>query len=322
MGGMRIAKRLARVGLCSRREAERLIAQGRVVVNGTAITSPSTRVTDADALRVDGEVVGPIPPTRTWLFHKPVGCLTSHHDPCADFPTLFSLLPPELPRVVSIGRLDVMSEGLLILTNDGELAGRIERSRLPRTYAVTVGPPALAHALRAVLPRELGCGVHVDGMRYAPIAARWTADAELQLRLTEGKNREIRRLMRHYELRVRRLQRTAFGPHTLSAVPARGQVVEVSPADLERSLDDDGAVQNDDHADRDGDRAPCGDDVVVVDRDEDATARYDDDDLNEARRGAGGPSGLCTTDARGRWRPDCSASAQPDDADGRPGLET
>lgn len=225
-GGERIAKRMARAGLCSRRDAERWIAEGRVVVNGKRLDTPACVVTDADDIRVDGKPLAGAAKTQLWLYHKPRGLMTTHKDPQGR-PTVFDNLPPGLPRVISVGRLDFNSEGLLLLTNDGELARRLE---LPSTgwlrrYRVRVnGLPHKQHLA------ELEKGITIDGVNYGPITAsveRSQGDNTwLVVGLREGKNREVRRVMEHLGHQVSRLIRVAYGPFQLGAIEP-GKVKEV-----------------------------------------------------------------------------------------------
>jgi 23S rRNA pseudouridine2605 synthase len=224
--GERIAKYLARAGVCSRRDAERLIADGRVKVDGKALTTPAFLVTGAERIQVDGQRVAAPEDPRLWRYHKPDGLITTHRDP-EGRPTIFERLPPELPRVISIGRLDLTSEGLLLLTNDGGLARRLE---LPATgwlrrYRVRVhGQPEVEQLAR------LANGVTVEGVRYGAIQATLDhakgANAWLTMGLREGKNREIRRVLEFLGLRVTRLIRTGYGPFQLGML-ARGAVEEV-----------------------------------------------------------------------------------------------
>jgi len=233
--GERIAKRLARAGVASRRGAEKLIAEGRVAVDGVVLSSPALNVSPAAHITVDGKPVSAPERRRLWLYHKPRGLITSHHDPQGR-PTVFDALPAGMPRVISVGRLDVNSEGLLLLTNDGALARRLE---LPQTgwrrrYKVRVfGTPDEA-ALAA-----LAKGLTVEGVRYGPVAARLESckgrNAWLSITLREGKNREIRRIMEHLGLKVNRLIRLAFGPFQLGGLPA-GEVREVAGKILAEQL--------------------------------------------------------------------------------------
>jgi 23S rRNA pseudouridine2605 synthase len=213
--GERIAKRLARAGLCSRREAERWIAEGRVSVDGQKLTSPAISVTETSLITVDGKALPEAERTRLWRYHKPSGLVTSHKDPQGR-PTVFERLPEGMPRVISVGRLDLNSEGLLLLTNDGDLARRME---LPSTgwirrYRVRVhGTPSVDEL--AALER----GVTVEGVSYGPIKAlldrQQGSNAWLTVGLKEGKNREIRKVMEHLGWTVSRLIRIAYGPFQL-----------------------------------------------------------------------------------------------------------
>jgi len=220
-GGERIAKRLARAGLCSRREVERWIEAGRVEVDGKVLAGPAVTVTAKSRIRVDGKPVPAAAPARLWRYHKPRGLVTTHRDPQGR-PTVFEKLPAELPRVVAVGRLDLNTEGLLLLTNDGELARHLElpSTGWSRRYRVRVhGTPEPA-ALAA-----LAGGVTVGGVRYGPVQARLDSrkggNAWLTMSLREGKNREVRRILEHLGLQVTRLIRTAYGPFQLGEL-ARG----------------------------------------------------------------------------------------------------
>ena len=225
-GGERLAKVMARAGLCSRREAERWVADGRVSVNGQTVTSPALNVGEADRVAVDGRPLPEAAETRLWRYHKPPGLLVSHSDPQGR-PTVFEKLPAELPRVVSIGRLDINTEGLLLLTNDGELARALElpATGWTRRYRVRVygrpDPERLASLAR---------GITLDGIRYGPIEARIDSEkggnAWLTMALTEGKNREIKLVLEHLGMVVNRLIRVAFGPFQLGDL-ARGAVEEI-----------------------------------------------------------------------------------------------
>lgn len=221
---MRIAKAIARAGLCSRREAERWIAEGRVAVNGRLLTTPAFEVGPKDRVTVDGEPLPAAEPPRLWRYHKPRGLITTHADP-EGRPTVFDRLPEHMPRVISVGRLDFNTEGLLLLTTDGALARHME---LPATgwlrrYRVRargrVSPAALA---------ELAKGITIDGIRYGPIEA--TLDSEhganiwLTLGLREGKNREVRKILGHLGLEVGRLIRVSYGPF---------QLLDLEPGEVE-----------------------------------------------------------------------------------------
>ncbi len=226
--GERIAKVIARAGVCSRREAERLIAAGRVALNGEKLDSPAVNVTADQRITIDGEVLPAPAPPRLWRYHKPAGLITSARDPQGR-PTVFASLPPELGRLLSVGRLDINSEGLLLLTNDGALKRRLElpANGWTRRYRARVhgrpDPKKLADLVR---------GVRVDGVDYGPIRAeleRQTgANAWLKMALTEGKNREVRKVLEHLGLAVNRLIRVAYGPFQLGRLPRRA--IEEVPA--------------------------------------------------------------------------------------------
>ncbi|MFC7335158.1 pseudouridine synthase [Rhodocista pekingensis] len=225
-GGERISKRLSRAGLCSRRDAERWIAEGRVSVNGRVLDTPAVTVRPGDRIVVDGQPVPEPEPTRVWRYHKPDGLVTTARDEKGR-PTVFDNLPPELPRVVSVGRLDLTSEGLLLLTNDGALARHLE---LPATgwlrrYRVRVhGAPDEAQIAK------LAQGIIVEGVEYGPIETvvdrSVGANTWLTVSLREGRNREVRRVMEHLGLPVSRLIRVAYGPFQLGKLEP-GQVEEV-----------------------------------------------------------------------------------------------
>ncbi len=233
--GERIAKVIARAGLASRREAETWIAAGRVSVNGALISSPALNVTPADRIAVDGAPLRARERTRLFLYHKPRGLVTTHSDP-EGRDTIFRALPKGLPRLISVGRLDINTEGLLLLTNDGGLARVLE---LPATgwlrrYRVR----ALGRVRQEALDR-LRTGVTIDGIRYGPIEA--TLDREqganvwLTFGIREGKNREVRKVLETLGLRVNRLIRVAFGPFELGDLED-GAVKEIETADLRASL--------------------------------------------------------------------------------------
>ena len=231
----RIAKRLARAGLCSRRDAERWIRDGRVSVNGSVLETPAVNVVSNSLILVDGKPVVDPDPTRLWRYHKPRGRLTSNRD--ADGRrTIFDDLPQELPRVVTVGRLDFESEGLLLLTNDGDLARMLElpATGWTRRYRVRVhGRPDPARL------QALGRGTTIDGVRYGPVTAaldhQGPSNAWLTVGLREGRNREIRRLMQHLDLTVNRLIRVSFGPFQLGGLAA-GAVEEVRQQTLRQQL--------------------------------------------------------------------------------------
>lgn len=230
--GDRIAKFLAHAGVCSRRDAEVLIEEGIVSVNGRKLDSPAFKVHHGDVVKVRGKVVRPPEPTRLWRYHKPAGLLTATRDP-EGRPTIFDHLPKSLPRVVTVGRLDLTTEGLLLLTNDGELARGLElpSTGLERHYRARAFGEVTEEGLT-----ELGKGVVVDGEHYAPIKAeleRTTgANNWLSVTLSEGKNREVRKALSHIGLTVNRLIRTSYGPFELGDLKS-GTLDEVSAQDLE-----------------------------------------------------------------------------------------
>lgn len=212
---MRIAKAMARAGLCSRREAERWIADGRVNVNGQVLRTPACDVGPKDKVLVDGKPLPTSEPTRLWRYYKPRGLVTTHRDP-EGRPTVFDSLPPELPRVVSIGRLDFNTEGLLLLTNDGALARHLE---LPSTgwlrrYRVRAKGRVTQEQLDG-----LKQGIEIEGVRYGPVEATIDtlqgANLWLTIGLREGKNREVRRILGTLGLEVNRLIRISYGPFQL-----------------------------------------------------------------------------------------------------------
>lgn len=233
--GERIAKVIARAGLCSRRDAERLIGEGRVKLNGKVLTSAATNVTVKDQITVDGHPLPQKEETRLWRYHKPGGLVVSNHDPQGR-PTIFEKLREQLPRVMSIGRLDINTEGLLLLTNDGELARFLE---LPATgwlrrYRVR----AFGHVEEATLAK-LEKGVEIDNVRYGPVEAKIERvqgdNTWLTIAIREGKNREVKRICEHLGLQVNRLIRTSFGPFVLGELP-RGGIEEVPTRAMKSSI--------------------------------------------------------------------------------------
>jgi 23S rRNA pseudouridine2605 synthase len=236
--GDRIAKYLSRAGIASRRDAERMLADGNIILNGQVVTHPATFITSDDIIQVNGKVVDPPDRTRVWRYYKPEGLVTTHKDP-EGRPTVFEKLKHQLPRVISIGRLDLTSEGLLLLTNDGKLARQLE---LPATgwlrrYRVRVFGTPNETALKS-----LARSITVDGVRYGPIEAELDAkkgdNTWLTVSLREGRNREIRRVMAHLGLSVSRLIRVAYGPFQLGTLD-RGGVEEIPPRVLREQLPSD-----------------------------------------------------------------------------------
>lgn len=218
-GLQRIAKLLARAGIASRREVERMIADGRVALNGTKLDTPATLLASLDGVTVDGKPVAAPDKTRLFLFHKPTGVLTAERD-FSGRPTIYSRLPEGLPRLMPVGRLDLNTEGLLLLTNDGALKRALElpSSGIERTYrARAFGPVSQAQL------EELAEGLTIEGIRYGRIDANLERSAGrnkwIEMTLTEGKNREVRRVLEHLGLQVSRLIRTKYGPFVLGGAP-------------------------------------------------------------------------------------------------------
>jgi 23S rRNA pseudouridine2605 synthase len=211
----RIAKAIAASGLCSRRDAEKLILEGRVKLNGATLSTPAITVCPQDRISVDNKPILKPEGFKLWLMNKPKGYITTHKDPQGR-PTVFSLIPKEIPRVISIGRLDMDSEGLLLLTNGGPLAHELESPKTAwiRTYKVRVHGHVDERDLAS-----LSQGVTIEGMHYKSIDARLevqkNSNAWIQFKLTEGKNREIRKICEHIGLTVNRLIRTSYGPFVL-----------------------------------------------------------------------------------------------------------
>jgi 23S rRNA pseudouridine2605 synthase len=233
--GDRIAKYLSRAGVASRRDAEKMLADGRVALNGVAVAHPATFVTAGDIVQVDGAVVGAPERTRLWRYHKPDGLVTTHRDP-AGRPTVFAKLPTELKRVMSVGRLDLNSEGLLLLTNDGGLARQLE---LPSTGWIRHYRVRVFGIVDEKRLAGLRHGITVEGVRYGPIDAgldsRSGNNAWLSVGLREGRNREVRRVMLALGLQTTRLIRISYGPFQLGLLP-RGAVEEIPGKVLREQL--------------------------------------------------------------------------------------
>lgn len=234
----RIAKVLAQAGVCSRREGERWVQAGRVSVNGVVITAPSYHVSPDDSIAVDGKHVKAKDKPRIWLYHKPIGLLTTHKDPQGR-PTVFQALPRDMPRVVSVGRLDQNSEGLLLLTNQGKIAHYFESSDQAyiRKYRVRV----FGQIPRQMI-EEINNGLKIKGIWYKKVKVgleetkTWGQRSKnaqntwLRFELREGKNREIRNILAHFDLKISRLVRISYGPFKLDKLPP-GAVKEV-PRDI------------------------------------------------------------------------------------------
>ena len=229
----RIAKLLARAGVASRREVERMIADGRIALDGEKLTTPATLLGDLSGVTVDGKPVQAPSATRLFRFYKPQGAITAAHDPKGR-PTIYDRLPRGLPRLMPVGRLDFMTEGLLLLTNDGELKRQLELPRMGvvRTYRAR----AYGRVTQAELER-LAEGIAIEGVNYGSINAnlerRTGSNCWIEMSLTEGKNREVRRVLAHLGLRVSRLIRTAYGPFTVQGLEP-GDVDEIGEAELEQ----------------------------------------------------------------------------------------
>lgn len=231
----RLAKFMARSGVCSRRDAEELIKQKRVTVNGEIIDTPAFKVEGSEKILLDGEKLPEIEQTRLWLYHKPAGLLTTHKDTEARA-TVFDHLPAGLPRVISVGRLDLNSEGLLLLTNNGELSRKLElpENGWSRRYKVRVHGFVNKNKLA-----DLSKGATVDGINYGPVKAELESqngtNSWLIVTLNEGKNREVRKLMKSIGLEVARLIRLSYGPFQLGNLK-KGEVREVPQKVLKEQL--------------------------------------------------------------------------------------
>ena len=229
----RIAKRIARAGVCSRRDAEKLIAEGKVRLNGKIVETPAIKVSLSDKITVNGKAIGGKEPTRMWLYHKPAGLVTSHKDESGRA-TVFDSLPKNMPRVISVGRLDLNSEGLLLLTNDGEFSRYLEMpsTGFTRKYRVRAHGRITQEKLD-----KLKDGITVDGVVYGEIIAKLekqqSSNAWMNITLTEGKNREIRHVLEHLGLRVNRLIRTSYAMFELGTL-RRNEVEEIPIEVFER----------------------------------------------------------------------------------------
>ena len=230
-GPQRISKLLARAGVGSRRDVERMVEEGRIALNGQVIVQPAPLLTSLDGLTGDGNPVAKPVSTRLYRFHKPAGCLTAARDPKGR-KTIYDLLPKGLPRVMPVGRLDYNTEGLLLLTNDGEFKRQLElpASGVERTYRARAFGEISQEQLE-----ELAMGIEIDGVRYGKIDAnlerRTGRNQWIEMTLTEGKNREVRKVLEHFGLQVSRLIRTRYGEFTLEGL-GMGDVDTVPRDDL------------------------------------------------------------------------------------------
>jgi 23S rRNA pseudouridine2605 synthase len=237
--GERIAKLLARAGIASRREVERMIAEGRVALDGKALDTPATILANLRGVTVDGKPVGAAEATRLFAFHKPAGLITAERDP-AGRPTIYTALrnalPKDTPRLMPVGRLDLNTEGLLLLTNDGGLKRTLElpATKVPRTYRARAFGDVSQAQLEALIE-----GVTIDGMRYGSIDANLERSSGrnlwVEMTITEGKNREVRRVLEYLGLKVNRLIRIGYGPFNLGDL-ARGQAVELKGKPVDRFI--------------------------------------------------------------------------------------
>ena len=229
----RIAKLLARAGVASRREIERMITNRRISLDGVPLETPATIITSLAGITVDGNPVKEPEPTRLFAYHKPNGVLTAERD-FSGRPTIYDKLPPDLPRVVPVGRLDLNTEGLLLLTTDGEFKRQLElpATAVPRTYRARAYGQVNQNELEDLIE-----GIEIGGVRYGSIDAnierRTGANVWVMMTLTEGKNREVRRVLEHFGLKVSRLIRVAYGPFLLDDLPVN-EVAEIRTDHMER----------------------------------------------------------------------------------------
>ncbi|MEL7190309.1 MAG: pseudouridine synthase [Pseudomonadota bacterium] len=237
--GDRIAKLLARAGVASRREVERMIGDGRVAINGKVLETPATILKDLKGVTVDGKPVGKADETMLFAFHKPTGLITAERDPAGRatiYSALTNALPKDTPRLMPIGRLDLNTEGLLLLTNDGGLKRQMElpATGIPRTYRARAFGDVTQEQLEDLIE-----GVTIEGVRYGSIDANLERGGGsgknqwIEMTITEGKNREVRRVLEYLGLKVNRLIRTAYGPFELNDLP-RGRAQRIRKGDLDR----------------------------------------------------------------------------------------
>ena len=227
----RIAKLLARAGIASRREIERMIEARRIAIDGVPVETPATILTSLRGVTVDGQPVAAPAPARMFRYHKPAGLLVAERDPKGR-PTIYDKLPPDLPRLVPVGRLDLNTEGLLLLTTDGELKRQLElpSTGVVRSYRARAYGPVTQAQLEDLIE-----GIEIEGVRYGSIDAnlerRTGTNVWIEMKLAEGKNREVRRVLEHLGLQVSRLIRTAYGPFPLDDLPV-GAIDEIRQHDL------------------------------------------------------------------------------------------
>jgi 23S rRNA pseudouridine2605 synthase len=233
--GERLAKTIARAGVCSRREAEKLIEEGVVKVDGVSVRTPAFNVTPDQKISVRGKLLAQPEAARLWLYNKPRGLITSHKDP-EGRPTVFDALPKGMPRVISVGRLDLYTEGLLLLTNSGELARFMElpSTGWKRRYKVRYHGPLTEADMERIRK-----GITVEGVQYGAAEVRpeksEASNKWLSITIAEGKNREVRRILEHFGCKVSRLIRLSYGPFALGALP-RGEAKEMPRAKLKPLL--------------------------------------------------------------------------------------
>jgi 23S rRNA pseudouridine2605 synthase len=224
--GERLAKRIANAGVCSRRDAEKLIEMGKVKVDGKVVKTPALNVTEANVIEVSGEVLAHAGEPRLWLYYKPAGLVTTHRDE-EGRATVFDNLPGHLPRVISVGRLDINTEGLLLLTNSGDLARHLE---LPSTGWDRYYRARIFGDVTPAMQEKFKKGLTIDGVRYGSVDvtvdSKQKSNTWVTVKLSEGKNREIRKLFEHFGCSVSRLMRLAYGPFQLGAMK-EGEVKEV-----------------------------------------------------------------------------------------------
>ncbi len=234
--GIRIAKYIADSGYCSRRDAEKLIIEGAIKVNGEVISTPATFITD-QSVKIYNKLINPKQETKLFIIHKPKGCLTSHKDD-KNRPLVFDLIPKELPRLISIGRLDYNTEGLLLLTNNGQLSRHIEH---PNTGWIRKYRARVYGKINETKLQKLESGITIDGVIYKSIKVTIESqnghNSWLSISLKEGKNREIRKVMEYTGLIVNRLIRTSFGPFNLGNLPV-GQIKEIKKSIIKDFLPD------------------------------------------------------------------------------------